>query len=267
MPLLVVLLAGAALAGVTPAPTAHLAVATAAELTLSEDDTVSGTAGMLVGLDAAQWDEDEFGPAEDAAPAFEFTAQDLRELEDEVVADLDGVHIEVVARGDDPFGRSGFELRFDRAPFEAFTTAFQRLHPDGDGPLLLSLSREVGEPHSPEGGGPQHVLDGVIEAPSSETPAEIDLDVDVTVTFAGLVYATDGALSEQTVTWSDSGEVGALAAPQPEGRPWLLWLLLGAVVLLSGLRIAQQGNRRARERRGELPPPDAEVDGFLPVHR
>lgn len=256
-----------ALAGFAPAPDGAISLDTTVDLVLAEDDTVSGAAGMLVGLDAAAWDEEEFEPAEDVAPDFEFTAQDLASLADEVVAGLDGVTIELAQRGDDPFGQSGFELGFEDAPFEAATTAFERLRAEELLPMRLSLLRQAGRPHSPEGGGQQHRLDGVIDAPTYDTPAEIDLEVEVTVTFAGLVYTTNGELDEQTVTWTDSGEVRAIAAPQAEGRPWQLWLLLGAVPVLLALRLAQQGHRRARERRGEIPPPRSEIDGFLPVHR
>jgi len=41
---------------------------------------VSGSVGIHVGLDGSAWDEVEFGPAEDAAPRFEFTDDDLTEL-------------------------------------------------------------------------------------------------------------------------------------------------------------------------------------------
>ena len=256
-----------ALAGFAPAPDGAISLDTTVDLVLAEDDTVSGAAGMLVGLDAAAWDEEEFGPAEDVAPDFEFTAQDLASLEDEVVADLDGISVEVAARGDDPFGRSGFELRFEDTPFAAFTTAFERLHAHEDLALRLSLVREAGQPHSPEGGGQQHILDGVIDTPTYDTPAEIDHEVDVTVTFAGLVYTTNGVQDAQTVTWTDSGDVRAIAAPRSEGAPWQLWVLGGSVLVLLALRLAQQGHRRTRERHGEIPPRRSEIDGFQPVHR
>ena len=256
-----------ALAGFASPPAGAITVEVAGDLALSEDDTVSGAIGMRVGLDESAWDEEEFGPAEDAAAGFEFTAQDLEGLARELVAGLEGVTIEVAQRGDDPFGQSGFELGFEDAPFEAATTAFERLRAEELLPMRLSLVRQAGQPHSPEGGGQQHLLDGVIDAPTYDTPAEIDLEVEVTVTFAGLVYTTNGELDEQTVTWTDSGEVRAIAAPQAEGRPWQLWLLLGAVPVLLALRLAQQGHRRTRERRGEIPPPRSEIDGFLPVHR
>ena len=267
MPMLVLLLAASALAGFTPPTTGHLSVATTADLVLSEDDTVSGTAGMLVGLDGSRWDEEEAGPAADAAPAFEFTDDDLAYLEEEVVADIDGVNVEVVARGDDPFARSGFTIGFAAASFVAVDTVFERLQADERISLALSLQRQAGQPHSPEGGGQQHILDGTIDTPTYATPPEIDHEVDVRVTFAGQVFDTDGALQERTVSWTDSGDASAIAAAQAYGRPWLLWSLLGVVVVLLALRLAQQGHRRTRERHGEIPPRDSEVDGFQPVHR
>ena len=259
-----------ALAGVAPPPAGAVSVEVTADLVLSEEDTVSGAAGMRVRLDESAWDEEEFGPAEDAAAEFELTAQHLDGPARDLVSELDGVSVEVVARGDDPddpFGRSGLELGFEDAPLEAVTTAFERLHADGLLPMRLSLVRQAGQPHSPEGGGQQHLLDGVIDAPTFDTPAEIDLEVDVTVIFAGLVYTTNGEVDERTVTWNDSGEVLAIAAPRTDGRPWQLWLLFGVVLVLLALRVVQQGHRRTRERHGEIPPRRSEVDGFQPVHR
>ncbi len=140
--------------------------------------------------------------------------------------------------------------------------------PSSSARTIAASSRRRSSPT--EGGGQQHVLDGSIETPTYATPPHIDLTVDVTVTFAGQVLRTNGSHSgeeERKVTWTDTGQVQAVAAAQPYGRPWVLWALLGTVLVLLALRLAQQGNRRVRERQGEIPPPRSEVEGYVPVHR
>lgn len=266
-----VLLVSVALAGTAQPTTGHLSVVISAELVVAEDDRITGTAALQVQLDESAWDPEKDGAPEEAAAAFGFSEDDRVFLDEEVATDLDGVNVEVEARTQDPFAASSVTLIFTDASFEVVNTVFERLQNGReDLPLTLAFLRQAGEGRSAEGGGQQHLLDGSIETPIYETPPEVDLEVDVAITFAGQVLRTNGSLSgeqERTVTWTDTGQLEAVAAAQPYGRPWVLWALVGTVLVLLTLRLVQQGNRRMRERRGEIPPPRSEVDGYLPVYR
>ena len=268
---LLVLLVSIALAGTSQPTAVHLSVAVSADLAVSEDDRITGTYQTRVRLDDAAWDPEQDGAPEDAAPAFEFGEDDRVFLEERIVADLEGVSVEVEPRSEDPFAASSIALSFADASFEVVNTVFERLQNDRvDLPLTLAFLRQAGEGRSAEVGGQQHLLDGPIKTPIYETPPEVDLEVDVAITFAGQVLRTHGSLSreeERTVTWTDTGQLEAVAAAQPYGRPWVLWALVGTVLVLLVARLVQQGNHRMRERRGEIPPPRSEVDGYLPVYR
>lgn len=259
------LASGLALAGVPPTSDDPVDADTTIELAVSDDDTVSGTATFHVALDESRWDTDRFGPPSDAAPIYERSTEDLERLDTQLAGHA-GVTVERAERDDDPFGHSGVTVGFDAVPFERFNEVVALLHDGGQVGTVLSVSRQIGQGYLPEGGGPHHRLEGEANPPPLEVRPDLDHAVSVSVTFAGLVYSNDGPLDGRTVTWAEEGSIAAIAATDEEGHPWLWWFLIASVVVLSVWRHAQQGDRRAREGRGEIPPPKSEMDGFQPTY-
>ena len=255
-----------ALAGVPPTSNDPVHAETTIDLTVATDDTLSGTATFHLALDEDRWDTERFGPPSDAAPSYERSPEGLERLDNQLAGHT-GVTVETIQRDGATFGHSGVTVRFDTVPFERFNTVLELLQDDAEVGTMLSMSRQTGRGDAPEGGGSHHRVDGEVNPPPFEVRPDLDHTVSVSVTFAGLVYSNDGHLNDRTVTWSDEGSVSAIAATDEEGSPWQWWLLLGTVVVLSVWRYAQQGNRRERERQGEIPPPKSETDGFQPIHR
>lgn len=252
----------------SPASNDPVRADTTIELVVAEDDTVSGTATSHVALDESRWDTDRFGPAGDAAAIYERSPEDLQHV-DELLADHEGVTVERAERDGDPFGHSGMTVRFDTLPFEQFNTVAALLHDSGHLGTVLTVSREQGTSDlTPEGVGPHHRFDGDVNPPPLEVRPDLDHSVSVSVTFAGLVYFSDGDRDDRTVTWTGRGSIAATAATEEEGHPWLWWFLLALVVVLGVWRQVQQGDRRERERQGEIAPRQVEVEGYiLPIHR
>jgi hypothetical protein len=145
----------------------------------------------------------------------------------------------ITAETIDDEGWLGLRWRFDEATFEELDELFVFLEDEQEEPpVTFSLERTGGE----------HVLDGRIEDLGDDDPFGIvDIDIEVSVTFAGQVTETNGDLDEETdaVTWDDSGPM-EVVADAGDGFGWLLGTLLAlTAIVLIGLGIAV-GKRRRR---------------------
>lgn len=162
------LASGLALAGVQPTSDDPVHAETTIELTVSDDDTVSGTATFHLALDEGRWETDRFGPPSDAAPSYESSTEDLERLDTQLAGHA-GVTVERAERDDDPLGHSGVMVRFDTVPFERFNAVVALLHDDGHVGTVLLVSRQSGQGHPPEGGGPHHRLNEEVNSACTET--------------------------------------------------------------------------------------------------
>jgi hypothetical protein len=195
-------------------------------LTLNEDDTVDGEIVFAVNrsfLDLAGISADEF-------------------LEQTTEGDSpvpEGVEFETEPYEDDEY--IGSRFTFEGAPLSAF---------ENGAADELSITRE----------GDTFVVSGSLDASSEDldptgTPGAEEIldsfDVRISVTFPGEVEEATGEIDGNTVTWTPSlGETteisarGSAIASGEIGNPALIWIVIGALVVLAVVVIAVVAGRK-----------------------
>jgi len=176
------------------------------DLTLSSDDTISGT--MLVALQS--------GIGESLGGSDE---EILGQLTEGLGGDLDGATVEDYSEE----GYIGKVFSFKDQPLDAFSSG-----EDGED---ISITRE----------GDLFIVDGTWNTDDAGTegmdPATLGAEFTFAVTFPGKVTDSNGTVSNDghTVTWDLFGGPDTLHAEgkaTADSNGWMLWALLGVVALL-----------------------------------
>lgn len=200
-----------------------------ADLTVSDDDLVSGTVAQA--LDAALFDQfDQMGEMFDDTPADAgLGAEELADLDREVDAlnaeleQFAGVSAVALTDGD----RYGVKLRFENTPFDELADTFVFLNQDDDEVLadVPDLSRTDDGLHQFE----WTIADDL----GADAGPFGTIDTDVTVSFSGEVVDTNGSVAAdgRTVTFSQPGTLRATAEIGAGGVPWAP--IAAGVVLLA----------------------------------